>query len=378
MAVPQSTSHSVRIDGQTFGARDGGDVAHGAARGVDDVAQRRAAALVVGGGPRVGELADLARRAALHVEGDEVEGRARAAGAVVLAGGAMLQELPEDGVPGTGGAAAADLRRRQRVLHGRRRVVVGLQELLRRGQPVEAQVRLVPEVPVPLRDDILAVALRLVPHHRVHQVVPPVVVARRVAVGLLPRLGQLRLRRQVGVRRSASDRAGRRAEPLRHEAEAEERDALRPHDDVHDLVHQREVIRALTIDARRLVDADAVVEYAHGAAQQRGLADALQRPLQPHARAQQVVGHVAHDGVRQRGHVSGLLGAADGASDGRHVCELPLSKRARKSCRRATAGSPRRAGWKPASSAAILAGLAAWHLPPERSIRARQAAATRP
>ena len=260
---------------------------------------------IVGGRVGIAEIAQLARGAALHVEGDEVERRAPAAGAGIGPGGAVLQELPEDGVRRVGRPAAAHLRARQRVLHRRGRVIVGLQELLERRVPVEAQVRLVPEVPIPLRGHVRAVALGFVAHHGPHQVVPAPVVARWEAVR--PRAGPLR-----------------RAQLLRHEAEPEERHTLRPHDDVHDLVHQRELVRRravrpLAVDARALVNADAGVEHPHRAAQERRLRDALKCPLEPHAGAQQVVGHVAHDGVRERRYVAGPLTATDHASDGRHA-----------------------------------------------------------
>src|SRR5690606_14514760 len=184
--------------------------------------------------PHADVAVDVPRRA-LRVERDEVEGRARLARRVIRSAKAMLDEIARETAAASRGVGAADAGLRNRAANGRHGVVVELQELLARALPV-ADVRLVPGLPPPGLDLLLAVALRAVLRPLVDEIAPARVVLRRigptgvdllVARARLPgMLVWLRLRREI----------------LRHEADLD----VGPHAvleiGIEDAIDDREVV----------------------------------------------------------------------------------------------------------------------------------------
>ena len=172
-------------DGQVVVFRGGGYSAKAVGGGADLVLQAHA---------NVSSLAGAGRdeaRAALGMEGDEVE-RNGIAGGGVLVVGAVVEEVGEEGdgalAAGAGAAGAADAGVGQRLADAGDGVVVQLQVIGRRALPV-ADVGLVPDLEVPGGDFVAAIALDEVLDDAAHQFAPHGVVLGRALHGSFDGVG---------------------------------------------------------------------------------------------------------------------------------------------------------------------------------------------
>src|SRR5262245_48354458 len=113
------------------------------------------------------------------MERDKVEGRARLACCVVLTPQAMLQKVAGESPAATGRVRTADARRGQRAADSGDGKIVKLVKLLGCAPPV-ADVRLVPNLPVPGFDLFAAVTIEAMPHPLINEFAPLVVVLGRI------------------------------------------------------------------------------------------------------------------------------------------------------------------------------------------------------
>src|SRR5207248_365980 len=107
----------------------------------------------------------------------EVEPRALPTGHRVGTGRAVSKELLQKADARTRRGRTPDLRSGQHAGHGRDRDVIEAAVLLHRALPV-ADVRLVPQLPIPRADDVGAIAIAIPLHGGGHQVVPAPEVTR--------------------------------------------------------------------------------------------------------------------------------------------------------------------------------------------------------